>query len=440
MRKILIYNPQPCVRTNYVLGFVFDSVLEWNWEETNKYDVFFNSGDIRINYSGKNIEGVFNIPAGGFLNEKKLFGIEPGFEVQNGLPVLFPEKNGRSVDFDLFAAVFYMISRYEEYFQTSRDLHGRFPSRQSLSYRMGFHNRPVVDEWIYFFAAELQKMFPDVTAPSRSFVFQPTVDIDNAFAFKHKGLLRSAGGYFRSLIQFDFNELAYRTQVLIGKRKDPYDTLNYVKNIHRQYSLNPIIFILGGVYGKFDKNISYRNRHFRKLIIEAHTAGVVGLHPSYISSEKGDLLHEKNMLEKIHGNAIRNSRQHFLMISLPETYRRLYQAGIENDFSMGFSDLNGFRAGTCTPFYFYDLVDECRRDILIFPFQIIDVAFMHQNMSREDAVKEIEEIIDRIKQVNGLFIPVWHNESLGNYKKWAGWKEVYQRLIKLAVQKTDPYE
>jgi hypothetical protein len=360
--------------------------------------------------------------------------------MQNGLPVLFPEHSGQSMDFDFFSAVFYMISRYEEYLHVNRDMHGRFPSGQSLAFRMGFHDRPVVDEWIYFFAAEICKMFPDLALPSRSFVFQPTIDIDNAFAFKHKGLLRSLGGYIRSLFRFDFSEMLLRTKVLFGRRKDPYDTINYIKNIHRQFSLNPVIFILGGVYGSYDKNISYRNRNFRKLVIESRAAGIVALHPSYSSLQRRALLHEKSMLEKISGNVIRNSRQHFLIINLPDTYRNLKEAGIESDYSMGFSDLNGFRAGTCTPFYFYDLVDECRKDILVYPFQVIDVAFMHQDLSQEEAMVQIETIIERVKQVNGLFISVWHNESLGNYKKWAGWKEVYQRLIKLAVQKTDPYE
>ena len=440
MRNVLIYNPQPGPRSNYVFSFIFDDVLEWQWKETTEYDTFFKSDGIKINYSGKNLDNAFNIPCHNFLNEKRVNVFEPSIGQFGDLPVLFPTEEPASINFDIFSAIFYMISRYEEYLPEHTNQHGRYPVIQSIAYRNKFIDRPVVDEWIYAFATEIKKMFSDAVMPSRSFSFQPTIDIDNAFAFRHKGLIRSIGGFLRSLIILDFAEISFRARVLIGNRKDPYDTYNFIKSTHRQLSLSPYIFILGGSYGKFDKNISNRNRHFRKLVIEAATIGEIGLHPSYHSSLIHNIKSEKEHLEKITGKKIRHSRQHFLMIKFPETYRMLIKAGITHDYSMGYSNCNGFRAGTCTPFYFYDLLEESRKDILIHPFHVIDVAFKHQDMSREESISQIELIIDRVKSVNGVFVSVWHNESLGNYKKWSGWKEVYKRLIKLAVHKTDPYE
>ncbi len=440
MRNILIYNPKPGPRSEYVFSFIFDSVLEWPWRETDNFKEFFDSRDICINYSHNRIDHVFSVYNHDFLNEKSLHSFEPEAGVWNGIPVIFPSDGKFTIPFDLFSAVFFLISRYEEYMAVSTDIHGRFPAVQSIAYRHKFLDRPVVDEWIYALAAELRKVNNDIEPPARTFMFQPTIDIDNAFAFKHKGFLRSAGGYFRSLFTLKFGEIGLRTLVLIGTKRDPYDTYAFIKTIHRQLSLSPVIFILGGHYGKYDKNISHHNRHFRKLVIEACAIGDVGLHPSYNSSLTSDIGSEKKVLEKISGNSIKYSRQHFLMLKFPDTYRMLMKAGIENDYSMGYSNFNGFRAGTCTPFYFYDLVDECRKDLLIHPFNVIDVAFQHQEMSPADATKQIEQIIERVKSVNGTFVSVWHNESMGNYKKWTGWKEVYKRLIKLAVQKTNPYE
>ena len=64
---------------------------------------------------------------------------------------------------------------------------------------------------------------------------------------------------------------------------------------------------------------------------------------------------EKNRLEGITNMQTKRSRQHYLRFSLPETYQQLIDLEIEEDYSMGYASHVGFRASTCTPFYFYDL-------------------------------------------------------------------------------------
>ncbi|PKP21326.1 MAG: hypothetical protein CVU05_07035 [Bacteroidetes bacterium HGW-Bacteroidetes-21] len=435
MSKILIYNPAPGPRSSYVFAFIFDRVLDVHWEETDDRNTFDVSDDVRINYSADNIPGVVQIQPQGLLNEKDLadFKISPG--LWQNLPIIYAGNDVDEIPFDLFSAVFFMISRYEEYVCAERDMHNRFKAESSVAFQLGFLERPVVDEWIFALAQVLQSHYPDFSIPLREFSFQPTIDIDNSYAFLHKGILRTLGAFARAILKFDGKEISFRFKVYFSKKKDPYDTYSYIKNIHRSSSLSPIIFILCGSFGKYDKNISYKNKYFRKLVIELSSLGQVSLHPSYRASQKGFIRNEKAILEKITGRRIRNSRQHFLKITMPDTYRLLAQSGIENDYSMGYSSHIGFRAGTCTPFYFYDISDDKTYDMLIYPFQVIDVALKHMDLTPEMAVNKIDEIIAKIKAVNGLFIADWHNESLGNYKNWDGWREVYNQLIKLAVQK-----
>ena len=67
-----------------------------------------------------------------------LFG-EPETEIINGTHVLKA---------DLVASTYFLISRYEEMVRKNiRDSHGRFPGKESLPYRAGFIDRPLVEEY-----------------------------------------------------------------------------------------------------------------------------------------------------------------------------------------------------------------------------------------------------------------------------------------------------
>ena len=68
-------------------------------------------------------------------------------------PILFgnekTEKVGETIILyaDLIASTYFLISRYEEMVRPEvRDPHGRFPGKESLPYRAGFIDSPLVEE------------------------------------------------------------------------------------------------------------------------------------------------------------------------------------------------------------------------------------------------------------------------------------------------------
>ncbi|MDR0756458.1 MAG: hypothetical protein LBF85_01255, partial [Tannerella sp.] len=72
----------------------------------------------------------------------------------DGVPILFGrpqiERRGDTlvVYADIVAGAYFLLSRYEEIVRRDvRDVHGRFPGRESLPFRAGFICRPVVDEY-----------------------------------------------------------------------------------------------------------------------------------------------------------------------------------------------------------------------------------------------------------------------------------------------------
>ena len=76
---------------------------------------------------------------------------------------------------------------------------------------------------------------------------------------------------------------------------------------------------------------------------------------------------EKQRLEHILGETVYHNRFHFLRFTLPQSYQQLLACGISDDYSMGYADQIGFRAGTCTPFYFYDLENEIQTTLKVHP-------------------------------------------------------------------------
>ena len=95
---------------------------------------------------------------------------------------------------------------------------------------------------------------------------------------------------------------------------------------------------------------------------------------------------------------------------------------------MGYVSHIGFRAGTCSPFLFYDLDYEVQTPLKIIPYQLMDYALL-KHKSLLDKKKVINEIIHEIKQVNGEFVPVFHNYTFGEDHRWKGFKELFNLIL-----------
>src|SRR4030095_6972305 len=65
--------------------------------------------------------------------------------------------------FDIFAASFYLLSRYEEYLPHKRDDYGRYAYENSLAFKEGFLHLPLINIWIEDFKNSLQLKFPSLT-------------------------------------------------------------------------------------------------------------------------------------------------------------------------------------------------------------------------------------------------------------------------------------
>lgn len=434
--KLLIYLPRQTARSRYTFKTVFKVYLQLNdFEFTTDLEKYLQYEGPKFSYASKLIDGKVHFTAHGLLEERGINEQAITKGEFNGIPYLFSVRQDSVLPYDPFSAIFYMISRYEEYLPHLRDQYDRFTAKESVAKKNDFLHLPVVDHWTFQIRSALQGEFPQLQFANRKFQYISTIDIDNAYAYKEKGFLRVVGSLMRSVSRFEIKILIDQIKVLSRLKKDPFDTYNYQRNIQKKYNLKPIFFFLLGDYGLNDKNLSHENTAFQSLIRSIADYSMIGIHPSFGSNSKqGQLRREVKRLERIVKREVQKSRQHFLKLRLPETYRNLIEEDIQEDYTMGFASEMGFRAGTCTPFPFYDLDEEVECKLTVFPFQVMEATLKYYlKLPIDQSIVEIKKIIDEVKKVEGTFISLWHNESLSNEMEWEGWRKVFEEMVSYAT-------
>lgn len=431
--KVLLYTAAYPTRLQYVCKQVFEHWLGLKIEWTKNTEQYKNHTGFKLNYSNNSLEtNDFLLPKSTLLFENNLKN-RPLFPVwYNKIPALFSVSAPNAVfPFDLLATIFFHLSRYEEYLPYQADTHGRFPASESWAYQNGCLQTPIVDLLVAELKLALQKKFPTIIFKQQQFQFSPTYDIDMAWAFRHKGWKRTIGGYFNDLSKRQFTSLKNRFKTHFLFQKDPFQVFDWLDGLHRKFNLQPTYFFLLGDYGLYDKNNLVTAKPFQALIQTIASLYKIGIHPSYQAAGHPLIMDkEKERLTQISEQTIYRSRQHYLKLNLPQTYRQLIQAGIQADYSMGYAMDIGFRAGTSLPFYWYDLAAETSTELLIHPFQVMEVTLKeYLKLSPEEATIAIQELVHSIKSVNGVFCSLWHNSSFSELEGWNEWENVYVDML-----------
>jgi hypothetical protein len=434
---LLVLVPKTTPRLQYTFKLMLTGLLGIDYTLTAKVGEFCSYEGMKFAY-GKSIEDEDHLylASAGLLFEKGITNPSIQSVEYDGEKALFPvyERNA-ALPYDPFSAAFFMVSRYEEYMPYRKDVYGRFTAQESHAHKLGFLRKPVVNIWARQLGLVLKKNFRSLEIHSPHYRFIPTYDIDQAWSYMGKGFVRTAGAYVKSLMLGDFNEILERSRVITGMQPDPFDTFDYQLNLQKLYHLRPIYFFLFAGYSEYDKNISVNYSKFRQLIKRIADYADTGIHPSYASNINLQVLEsEIRGLSGVLNREIVNSRQHYLKLHLPETYRNIANFDITTDYTMGYASLPGFRAGICTPFQFYDIDLETVMPITVVPFAVMDGTLRdYMNTGPDQAIAIIHELIDVVKAYGGVFSSIWHNDSLSETGRWVGWRRVYEALVKHAI-------
>lgn len=437
---ILFYSEKITPRIEYIAKLYFEQILQVKVSFTSDLDNLLNSDSPKINYSDNpSGKGIYLKPHS-LLFETGIGAPKIEQVIYNNAQYFFPSSADSFLPFDLFAAGFYLVTRYEEYITAEKDHYGRFIADESILCKNQLLKKPVVNFWAEMLASEISKAYPQFVWPERKFRFLSTIDVDNAWAYRHKGFSRTGGALSKALIKTHFGEFFERLAVLMHLKRDPYDNYSFIDSVFERNEKLVRFFYLLGNYSRFDRNISHRNQYYRHLIKKTCEKYAVGIHPSFAAGvdKSGKVLkEEKQRLERITGSTVRISRQHYLKIEFPTTFRNLIKAGIFEDYSLGYASATGFRAGICTPFYFFDLERDKPTDLLQIPFQVMDVTLQqYLELEPDQAWEEIENLMNEVKNVKGTFVSVWHNESVNDRGHWKGYREVFEKMNQLGFRWT----
>lgn len=428
LATITIFSPLQSNRLSYTLNWVFKEAFHAEYRLVHTEDAvkdlpFF------ISY-GKVFNNAFVIPDTGLLWLEGAAEINIPYGIWQDVPTLFHNESELfSLPFDILSAVFFLISRHEEYYAYTPDKHGRYPATESVLYKNNLLQRPLVDEWLYELYLALKEKFSAISLSPYQYL--PTYDIDMAWSYKNKGLKRALGSGLKDLLSGSISSVTERINVLQGKTKDPFDCFGQLQALHRKHGIKPFYFVLAALKTTaYDKNNLPTNAEMRSLIEQLAAEGLVGMHPSYFSDNEVVFKEERNALSRIIGQAIRHSRQHYIRLQLPNTYRRLLSYGITDDYSMGYGAHLGFRAGTGRSFFWFDVARNEATNLRIHPFCFMDsTAHFEEKLSCDEAMAALRKMEGTLRKTQSRLITVFHNFSLGTDAQWKGWWEAYHAFF-----------
>ncbi len=439
--ELLIYVPKINNRLFYIFELILKEELGIDFKFTTDKVQFSLYEGMRLQYAEQIVtEKALFQKSVNLLFRRDISNQDLKMCNYNDYSTIFPIFNEKSLfPFDIFAASFYIISRYEEYLPHVTDNYNRFKPEDSILYKMGVIEKPIINIWAKELGQKLCSYYPDIQIRKKSFNFIPTYDIDAAWAYKNKGFFRTTSAFLRDIIRFDKKEIKERWATLRNKRIDPFDTFDYQIELQKELKINPLYFILIGDYNTNDKNISYRNKEFQQLIKRLGDYALVGIHPSFSSYLNKEIIKEEvQRLSNILKREVNMSRQHFLRLSLPTSYQILIDLDIKDDYTMGYASQAGFRAGFADTFAFFDLENDRKTKLKIHPFALMDGTMRdYLDLNISESYEKAKKIIDEVKNVNGTFILLWHNETLSGEKRWEGWITLYRKILDYILSQND---
>jgi len=431
--QIHVHLEHPTARARYAVQEVLETMLGWKLRWEDDRIGFDTLPGPKLIYGQASAPGAMHIVPAGLLSEEGLRPIDPEVVDHGGLPLLFPVSGGH-LPFDPFAAAFHLLTRYEELLGVDCDAHGRPLAERLHGARHGYLHRAVVDEWSLLLARTWRGMDATLPIPQRTYRSVNTIDLDNGFKYLGRPLWRTLGSMVRDAVRGSWAELPARLRVLAGRDQDPFDIYTELQEPLSQGASRVLFFALAAPRGDMDHAVPVEHPLYAQRLRALTSWAEVGLHPSYASSaQQGLTALESLRLEAVLGRPVRLTRQHFLRMRLPETYRELERLGIAEEHSMGFHEYLGFRAGTCTPYRWYDVMEERTTALIVHPFSVMDNTLRHKlKLDPEQALQQVAGLVQHIRAVDGTFTGLWHESFLSRSAADAPWRDAILRMIQLA--------
>ena len=336
-------------------------------------------------------------------------------------------------EFDIFAAIFFMLARWEEYVNKTRDKHDRFPAIESLAYKQGFLDRPIVNEYVEELKSKLLELDNNLKFKTHNYQLVLTHDVDVPFKFYSvKNFLRTIGGdlikrknislFLKNITAFIFSKINYK--------KDPYYTFDFLLDFYQKTKQKGYFFFMSGGKTIYDNFYSIDDRRIEEFIQRLKQEGhFIGIHPSYDSYKDSKLLsEEKDKLENSTSHKITFGRHHYLNFKAPNTWQNWEEVGMQWDSTLGYADLPGFRCGVCYEYSVFDILNHKKLKLKEKPLIVMECTIFEErylNLNYEESYKKIISYIDTVRKYNGEFVLLWHNDRLETKEQ----RELFEKVL-----------
>jgi len=336
-------------------------------------------------------------------------------------------------ELDIFATCFFMLTRWEEYVNKNRDNHNRFPATESLAYREGFLDRPIVNEIVEDLKSKLLELDSSLVFKKREFELILTHDVDDVRFWKSKKqLFRIVVGDIlkRRDIKLALNRVIEYYLISKSKIKDPFDTFDWLMDRSEELGLKSRFYFMSGGVTNYDNryDITTQKELIERIKKRDHK---IGIHPSYNAySDFEQFKREKELLERVCECRIDEGREHYLRFEVPTTWQIWEDNNMKIDSTCGYADREGFRCGTGDEFSLFNILTRKKLKLKERPLIYMDDNRLERDriINRDILIETISNLMNKGRDYNTLFTLLFHQNIFA--RDDIKYKEVYEKIVK----------
>lgn len=417
----LFYVQQGGPRLEYILSVLFDG----NFAITQDEQAFISYEGPKIQYTQeKKFPDSLHVPPQGILFNSTIEPIKIDCSLWNDIPIFF--RGQGDIPFDLPGAAFYLITRYEEYLPHEPDAIGRFPHTASIAFQQNFLSKPIIQHWVSLLKKKVGNHFFQSLPPEPKWI--SGYDADILFQYQFQSPIASLGKFIRNLCKGNFQELSLQWKVMRGSISDPFDIWQQLWQLCENKNIAPCFFFSGNEQQQgYDRQTSFLHPTVHTIMQGCRQYGKLGWHPSFYSAaDKLRMEKELARFQTTSPEKIKDVRFHYLRFTLPQSYQWLIDLGIENEYSMGYGAVNGFRASFSDSFLWFDLERNQVTNLRIHPFCFMDSTFyFHLKTTAADAYHFAQQLQSENRGIVRELGCVFHPHLLAI----PSWWDMHDQLI-----------
>lgn len=332
---------------------------------------------------------------------------------------------------DIIGMAFFLLSGYADIKYSKRDDLERDIGNSSFVVRKSLIDRPIIQEWFLVLAEALLSEKDFQNLKNRKFNLSVTHDVDQPYEYlsytPQRFLKRIIGDFFK---RRSFKKAAVRLKGYTNKlrkryKRDPYNNFQELTELLDKYRVKSTFFFVASD-NKHPQDVKYIIEHpaiseILKLVDDK--GHKIGIHPSFFTLRNPEILKEEiHRLSQVLADleidqAIISSRKHYLRWDWLHTPFILNEAGITDDYTVGYPDRTGFRVGVAFPYSAFCWNTKKALPLKLHPLCVMECSLTHERymgLTYNEAELKVSEYADLLKNLGGEYVVLWHNHVLIN--------------------------